>query len=85
MKIKQPSARAKPDTISIGTVSTCKPKKVYCNNCRYYNIAYYCIAPKNLKDTYAYKNRQVKKSARDINKKNNCSWYKREWFRFWEK
>ena len=68
--------------------------RVYCNDCRYY---YYCrLSPlkfgphkcdyiKNLKDDPIYKNNIYIKCADQINKNNNCSWYKRKWRLFWIK
>ena len=95
MKIKQPSAQAKPTVISI-----CELKKVYCSNCKYY-LANEGFAPRsgyqpqehqcwhinNFKeiDNPIEIEVKMKTSANKINKNNDCSWYKRKWYKFWAK
>jgi len=72
--------------------------KVYCEDCKWYkghwvssNYAYTlkkipnCEYPKNIliESLPSNKRRVLDRSYEDINIHNNCSWYKRKWWKFW--
>jgi hypothetical protein len=62
-------------------------KKVYCNTCTYlkgyvkdWDVTYKhsCAAPSNIKirDTYYCQEEEIIAHPKEINKYNNCPWYK---------
>ena len=65
--------------------------KVYCKNCKYYHHYYslhkpfggWCSAEPIYKDRYDEKVRVYLIPLEKQNKDNNCSLYKRKWYKFW--
>ena len=73
-------------------------KKVYCKNCKYYRRETltgnpYCGASKKYgkmlhsKDNFLEKSKSFREVwfADEINKNNDCPYYKRKWWKFWIK
>lgn len=73
-------------------------KKVYCKDCEYYYTLYgdSCGAPENIKkvDTCLEVKTIYKKKCSELNKNNDCLYYKkykrltlkkRAWYKFWDK
>jgi len=72
-----------------------KTMKVYCENCKYFKVArsgplgfaldcFYCLAF-SIEDQ-PHRRRQVRKVySKTQNAKNDCSWYRRKWWKFFSK
>jgi hypothetical protein len=59
---------------------TAPRKKVFCGECaRFTNLFdQYCEAPGNLKDTHEGPNAAYSRTPQQINRDNNCGWFKRK-------
>ncbi len=65
--------------------------KVYCSNCKWLSDndgwAYICLHKENENTNSNWFSINFfdgwKRKLEIINKKNNCSWYKKKWWKFW--
>jgi len=66
-------------------------KKVYCRNCKWYFVGGYmrthiqCWNPENCIDSYKAPKDRLLNTPMEINKENECPYYKRKWYKFWVK
>jgi hypothetical protein len=72
-------------------------KKVYCKNCRYYKVEFIYLANDsstsncfhiscfNIIDTPEEKKKERIRDNDTLNKKNNCKYYHRKFWKFWVK
>lgn len=91
--------RPKPEegrTIREGIVGYVKPKKVYCDDCKYLRdnisrfafrpVKYFCCTPYNLVKQKDFKSnwKQPVADPQELNFNNNCKYHKRKWYKFWK-
>ena len=63
-------------------------RKVYCNDCKYFYVSDWdaeCESPHNLKDvdTPVSVVTRHRSDYKRLNQFNNCTYYKRKWWKFW--
>ena len=60
-------------------------KKVYCDNCKFFDDLFYCSHPTNQEIINDWQKSYIsyKIRPRDMNKNNDCKLYKKKWWKFW--